>query len=130
MRRRIWPGALLLLAVGCGLQSRVRRAPPDAGAERVHAGGVLEVVDAAERALDAAGFAVREQGWLDPGRRSLVAGSSLGRAARVVVEDHPTDCRVWILVRSPFGDAASDDAARSARSFSRLPAMRATWPSR
>jgi len=114
MRRKMWSAGLFLLAAGCGLQARVRQAPAEEGAERVHPAGFRETFEAAERALDAAGFVRREQGWMGPDRRCLLAGSALGRAARIVVEDHPTDCRVWILVKSPFGDAASDDEAAHA----------------
>lgn len=112
MRRKMWVPGVLLLA-GCGLQARLRQAPPDAGTERVHAGNFREVLEAVERTLEASGYARREPGWIAPGRRSILASTALGRAARVVVEEHPTDCRVWILARSAW-DAGADGASEAA----------------
>jgi hypothetical protein len=92
------------LAWGCSARTQVRNADPEAGMLRSYAARFEQVRQAALAALAASSLPVAEERWLDRTRWSALGAPSGGlpaaRAARIVVEDHPTDCRVWTLVQS------------------------------
>lgn len=88
------------LASGCSTRAQVRDAPGDAGILRSYAGPFDQVRKAALAALAESSLPVSEEWWLDRTRWSVLAAPGISRVARVVVEDHPTDCRVWTLVQS------------------------------
>ena len=103
-------------AAGCSTRAQVRQAPGDAGILRSYAAPFEQVRRAANSALEAASLPPAEDWWIDRHRWSVLgapAGSlPAKRAARIVVEDHPTDCRVWTLVQSKpdvVDEAAAED---------------------
>jgi hypothetical protein len=69
---------------------------------------------AAQDVLAGASLTVSEERWIDRGRWSVMAAAGLSlpprRMARIVVEDHPSDCRVWILVQSRPSETEEDVA--------------------
>lgn len=87
--------ALLILLTGCAAR-RLRQAPAEAGVARSYLGSFESVQWAALAALADLEFAVYEERWIERGRWCVV-GSAPGRAARIVVEDHPVECRVWVI---------------------------------
>jgi hypothetical protein len=94
----------LVLACGCSTRAQVRDAAADAGILRSYAGPFAQVRKAALASLAEASLPIAEEWWIDRTLWSVLAapgGSLLGhRVARIVVEDHPTDCRVWTLVQN------------------------------
>lgn len=107
MSHRGWRAALVLLLVvftaGCTTRSQVRNASPDAGLVRSYAATFEKVQRAAQGALAEISLPVSEERWLDRHLWSILAtpgvAVSVGRIVRIVVEDHPTDCRVWVLAQ-------------------------------
>jgi hypothetical protein len=87
---------LALLCAGCSARRQVRNAAPEAGAVRSYLGAFEDIQKAALSALSESGLLVSEERWVDR-RRWSILGSAPGRAARIVVEDHPSECRVWVL---------------------------------
>ena len=102
MSHRGWLAALVLLS-GCSVRSQVRNAAPDAGLVRSYAATFDAVRRAAQAALTEISLSVSEERWLDARLWSVLAlpGVHLpaNRVVRIVVEDHPTDCRVWVLAQ-------------------------------
>jgi hypothetical protein len=117
------------LAWGCSARTQVRNADADAGMLRSYAARFEQVRQAALAALAASSLSVVEERWLDRTRWSALGAPSGGlptpRAARIVVEDHPTDCRVWTLVQSKpdlIDEPAMEDLqARIARALGAEP---------
>lgn len=107
--------AVTVLLGGCSARTQVRNAAADAGTLRSYAAPFEQVRQAALAALTSASMPLSEERWLDRTRWSALgapAGGLPTRAARIVVEDHPTDCRVWTLVQSKadvVDDAAADE---------------------
>lgn len=101
-----WAAAALLaaLAGGCSTRTQVRNAAAEAGTLRSYAAPFEQVKTAALAALAGASLTLVEERWIDRSRWCALASTGVnlpvGRVARVVVEDHATDCRVWILVQS------------------------------
>ena len=97
---------LLALALGGCQLRRLRDAAPEEGVVRSYLGSFEEVRRAALEALTELGLGTAEQRWIDRGRWSALGKEPrvMGRAARVVVEDHPTECRVWVLAGSEADD--------------------------
>ena len=107
-------GAVLI--GGCSVRTQVRNADAEAGMLRSYAAPFEQVRQAALSALAASSLPVSEERWLDRTRWSVLGAPTGGipatRAARIVVEDHPTDCRVWTLVQTKadvVDDAAMED---------------------
>lgn len=117
------------LISGCSARGQVRNADVDAGMLRSYAAPFEQVRQAALAAMASSSLPVSEERWLDRTRWSVLGAPSGGlptpRAARIVVEDHPTDCRVWTLVQSKpdlVDEAAMEDLqARIARSLGAEP---------
>jgi hypothetical protein len=119
VRRGIAEAAIAAMAVllaGCSARTQVRNAAADAGMLRSYAAPFEQVRQAAVAALTSASMPMSEERWLDRTRWSALGAPAGGlpapRAARIVVEDHPTDCRVWTLVQSKpdvVDEAASED---------------------
>jgi hypothetical protein len=113
------------MASGCSTRTQVRNADAEAGMLRSYAAPFEQVRQAALAALSSWSLPVSEERWLDRTRWSVMGAPSGGipapRAARIVVEDHPTDCRVWTLVQSKpdvVEEAASEELhARMAKSL-------------
>jgi len=102
----------LFLASGCSTRAQVRDASGEAGILRSYAGPFDTVRKAALTALAESSLPVAEEWWLDRTRWSVLAATGISRVARVVVEDHPTDCRVWTLVQNKpnvVDEAAAED---------------------
>jgi len=103
------------LASGCSTRAQVRDAAGDAGILRSYAGPFDKVRKAALAALAESSLPVSEEWWLDRTRWSVLAapgGLTMQRVTRIVVEDHPTDCRVWTLVQKKpdvVDEAASEE---------------------
>lgn len=102
MLHRAWFLGVLLLA-GCSLRSQVRNAAPEAGLVRSYAASFDRIQSAARAALADLPLAVAEERWIDRRLWSVLAtpgaAVAVGRAVRIVIEDHPTDCRVWVLAQ-------------------------------
>lgn len=102
MSHRGWFAALVLLS-GCSARSQVSNAAPDAGLVRSYAASFDKVQGASRAALAEISLPVSEERWLDRTRWSVLAtpgvAVSIGRIVRIIVEDHPTDCRVWVLAQ-------------------------------
>lgn len=96
--------ALAASALGCSMRTQVRNAAGDAGMLRSYAAPFEKVRQAALAALAAEPVPISEEWWIDRSRWGVLAAPtgaiSVQRVARIVVEDHPTDCRVWTLVQS------------------------------
>jgi hypothetical protein len=106
-RKRVtWAAAAAwsALALGCSTRAQVRDAAGDAGILRSYAGPFDQVRKAALTALAESSLPVSEEWWLDRTRWSVLAAPArsfaMQRVLRIVVEDHPTDCRVWTLVQN------------------------------
>lgn len=67
---------------------------------RSYLGAFEDIQKAAQSAISETGLAVSEERWVDRRRWSILAAAP-GRAARIVVEDHPSECRVWVLDHRP-----------------------------
>jgi hypothetical protein len=89
---------LCLAMAGCA-HRQLREAPPEEGVVRSYIGAFEEVQKAALDALCKLELPASERRWIDRGRWCALGRESrpFGRAARVVVEDHPVECRVWVL---------------------------------
>jgi hypothetical protein len=97
--------AILATSVsGCSTRTQVRNAAVEAGVLQSHAAPFEKVQKAVLSVLAGASLSVSEERWLDRSRWSILATTALaippGRVARIVVEDHSSDCRIWILVQS------------------------------
>jgi hypothetical protein len=103
MSHRSLVAAAALLLVGCSARSQVRNAPPGAGLVHSYASPFDQVQRAVRTVLEDVSLSVSEERWLDRRLWSVLAtpgaGAAMGRIVRVVVEDHPTDCRVWVLAQ-------------------------------
>jgi hypothetical protein len=89
---------------GCSTRTQVRNASAEAGVLQSHPAPFEKVQKAVLSVLSGVSLSVSEERWIDRSRWSVLAttglGISPGRVARIVVEDHLSDCRVWILVQS------------------------------
>jgi len=89
---------------GCSTRTQVRNAAAESGVLQSHAAPFEKVQKAVLSVLSGASLSVSEERWIDRSRWSVLATTALGipvgRVARIVVEDHSSDCRVWILVQS------------------------------
>ncbi len=95
---------LVAFVSGCSTRTQVRNAAAESGVLQSHAAPFEKVQKAVLSVLSAASLSVSEERWIDRSRWSVLATTALGipvgRVARIVVEDHSSDCRVWILVQS------------------------------
>ena len=95
--------ALAIAAVtlcSCSTRAHVRGAPPEAGVLRTYHAPFETVRAAGRSAVAEASLSLLEEAWIDRGRWSVLAATSptlSTRVVRIVVEDHPTDCRVWVF---------------------------------
>ncbi|HEV3028112.1 MAG TPA: hypothetical protein VG457_11100 [Planctomycetota bacterium] len=109
-------GALAVFTCGCSARTQVRNASPESGVLQSHAAPFEKVQKAVLSVLSAASLPVIEERWIDRSRWSVLATTALrisdGRAARIIVEDHSSDCRVWVLVQSK--PDVTDDAVSEA----------------
>lgn len=112
--------AVTVLLGGCSARTKVRNADAEAGTLRSYAAPFERVRQSALAALASASLPVSEERWLDRTRWSALGAPTGGlpnaRAARIVVEDHPTDCRVWTLVQSK-PDVVDEAAAEELQSL-------------
>jgi hypothetical protein len=101
---------------GCTTRTQVRNAAAESGVLQSHAAPFEKVQKAVLAVLSRASLSVSEERWIDRSRWSVLATTALaispGRVARIVVEDHSSDCRIWILVQSKADvteDAVSEE---------------------
>ncbi len=120
MKVSLLPLGLLFALAGCTTRSEVRNLPSDAGSLVVYKAPFEKTRTAARDALAEAGFSVKDD-MADGAKWRLLASQGLGagtvgRIARVMLENRRNETAVWVLVRGKVESkeaGTTDDALAS-----------------
>lgn len=121
MRNANITAALLaaLTTAGCATRSEIRSLPMDAGVARTYPKPFDRVRMACRDALGELAFSIKEgekdTGFIDESHYRIIAtqglaAGTMGRIARIMIENQKSQCSVWIVVRSKVESREAEPA--------------------
>lgn len=111
--------SFVLALSGCATRSEIRSLPMDAGVARTYAKPFDRVRMACRDALGELAFNIKEgekdTGWIDESHYRIIAtqglaAGTMGRIARIMIENQKSQCSVWIVVRSKVESREAEPA--------------------
>ncbi len=110
---------LALGTAGCATRSEIRSLPMDAGVARTYEKPFDRVRLACRDALGELAFNIKEgekdTGFIDENHYRIIAtqglaAGTMGRIARVMIENQKSQCAVWVVVRSKVESREAEPA--------------------
>jgi hypothetical protein len=117
--KRAAVGLLALAAAACATRSEIRSLPMDAGVARTYDKPFDRVRLACRDALGELAFNIKEgeqdTGFIDETHYRIIAtqglaAGTMGRIARIMIENQKSQCAVWVVVRSKVESREAEPA--------------------